>query len=93
VAAARVLLERGVSASPEERSGIVREAVAQAALRLGNTPAVARESYVSPELLEAFERGDKRFRRSRTGDVSEAEAESFVIRLLAAGRGAGTQPP
>ena len=43
---------------------------------LGNTPAVARRSYVDPRVVERFEEGDTI--RLRKG----ADAEREVVRLL-----------
>ncbi|HET7900448.1 MAG TPA: DNA topoisomerase IB [Candidatus Nanopelagicales bacterium] len=57
VTAAAVLLDRGPQDSDRARRRVVSEAMQTAASRLGNTPAVARSSYVDPRLIEAYHRG------------------------------------
>lgn len=75
VTAAAVLLDRGPQESDRARRRVVKEAVETAAARLGNTPAVARSSYVDPRVVEAYERG------MLTG--SGGSVESVVRDLLA----------
>ncbi|HLT84755.1 MAG TPA: hypothetical protein VKZ83_11035 [Phototrophicaceae bacterium] len=41
-----------------KRQAAVREAVKRVAEELGNTPAVSRASYIDPQVIDAFERGD-----------------------------------
>jgi DNA topoisomerase IB len=48
-------VERAASSSGRSRQ--VREAIAQAAEMLGNTPSVARSSYVDPRVIDLFEDG------------------------------------
>ena len=67
----------------------VLEAVRHSAGRLGNTPAVARASYVHPEVLTAYAEGrlrPERAARRRTstgaGPVPDPAAEAGVLRLL-----------
>ncbi len=62
---------------PRRRAGqrSVVEAVRQTADRLGNTPAVARRSYVHPAVLEAYVEGEIPRRRgagARGGDEAAA---------------------
>ena len=46
--------------SEREERAIVKEAIAQVAADLGNTPTVCRASYVHPRVLETFPTGDLR---------------------------------
>jgi DNA topoisomerase-1 len=78
-------------AGPERgRRKLAVAAVRSVADRLGNTPAVARGSYISPVVLEAFERGEVIgccFRPDEIGAVVARgmhEVEAAVARLLAA---------
>ncbi|MFE3454356.1 DNA topoisomerase IB [Nonomuraea sp. NPDC059194] len=66
-----VLAAKGLAAT-----GDVPEVVRQVADYLGNTPAVARASYVDPRVIEAFERG-------RTIDTT-GDVEAAVIDLIRA---------
>ena len=45
------------AANPREAKRAVVEAVKEAASRLGNTPAVARDAYIYPQVLQHFEAG------------------------------------
>jgi DNA topoisomerase-1 len=77
-AAAAVSLARsGPCDTPAARKRAVRDAVAAAAEELGNTPAIARGSYVDPRLLDAYE-GGTTIDRARVGAV-----ESELVTLLA----------
>lgn len=68
----------------EEKSDRMTE-VAEA---LGNTPTVARNSYVDPRVIEAWERGrtiaaaSRRARRAPSEDERRAVVERAVLRLL-----------
>jgi DNA topoisomerase-1 len=42
------------SHSEKERDKIISQVVQEAALKLGNTPAIARSSYIDPRVIEAF---------------------------------------
>ncbi len=53
VATALLGLDDSVISSPSTRDAALRDALREAATRLGNTPAVAKSSYVDPRLLEA----------------------------------------
>jgi DNA topoisomerase-1 len=86
VTAFRVLqgLEPPTSATAAHRNVVA--AVKQVAGRLGNTPAVARASYVHPGVFEAYEEGAIA-PRSASKDLSNLEAadvraEAAVVRLL-----------
>jgi DNA topoisomerase I len=50
--------EREVVPGRTSRTRLARSAVMAVAERLGNTPAVARGSYISPAVLDGFERGE-----------------------------------
>jgi DNA topoisomerase-1 len=54
VLAAVTLARHAGSESTAERDRSVREAVAEVAERLGNTPAVSRSAYIDPRVLEAY---------------------------------------
>ncbi len=51
------MLEGGMATSASRAKRRLREALAEVAQRLGNTPAVCRKSYVHPRLLDASEDG------------------------------------
>jgi DNA topoisomerase-1 len=76
-----------------ERKRNVVAAIRETADRLGNTPAVARRSYVHPAVVEAYESGRvPRSRRGRTTSRTEAAPgelkpadEAAVVRLLREG--------
>lgn len=55
--AARELARTGVLEDPREQERAIRAAVVATADVLGNTPAVARASYVDPRVLELFRHG------------------------------------
>lgn len=57
VTAAQVLAHEGAPTSSRDERRAVREAMAAAAERLGNSPAVARSAYVDPRLVEEFAAG------------------------------------
>ncbi len=65
---AHALRERG---KPTKRA--VSEVMKEVAEHLGNTPAVARKSYVDPRLVEAFEKGEV---------IGKGDPERAVLRLL-----------
>ena len=70
-------VERAASGSGRARQ--VREAIAQAAEMLGNTPSVARSSYVDPRVIDLFEDGHT------IGSVrSENGLDRAVVALLTA---------
>jgi DNA topoisomerase-1 len=61
----------------------VSEAVRQTADRLGNTPAVARRSYVHPAVLDAYVDGEIPRRRSAPpADLADPAEEAEVVALL-----------
>ncbi|WP_280273048.1 DNA topoisomerase IB [Nocardia wallacei] len=76
--------------SQRRRNSAVREVMTEVAEALGNTPTVARDSYVDPRVIEAWERGEtieaavRRARRARTDDERQAGVERAVLRLLRA---------
>jgi len=68
-------LQRATSSSGRSRQ--VREAIAQAAEMLGNTPSVARSSYVDPRVIDLFEDG-----RTIDRPRSENGVDRAVVALL-----------
>ncbi|MFC9917518.1 DNA topoisomerase IB [Agromyces binzhouensis] len=57
IAAADRLAEIGTAATSRARAAAVREAIVRASEVLGNTPAIAKASYVDPRVVEAYEHG------------------------------------
>jgi DNA topoisomerase I len=57
IVAADHLAGLGVESTARARSRAVREAIEEAAQVLGNTPAIARGSYVDPRVIVAYEQG------------------------------------
>jgi len=57
VIAARALAQAGPQQTPTGRRRAVRSAVEETAIALGNTPSVARASYIDPRLFARFEQG------------------------------------
>ena len=55
VAAARALARTGTQATPAARKRAVADAVREVAELLGNTPAVARSSYIDPRLIDHYD--------------------------------------
>ncbi|MGQ0777334.1 MAG: hypothetical protein ACT4NY_23455 [Pseudonocardiales bacterium] len=93
-AALAVQAADGVPDTPHAQARQVSAAMREVAGHLGNTPAVARASYVDPKLIERFEQGrtvlPALLRRGGTApssaDLSDddvrAAVEAAVIRLL-----------
>lgn len=57
VAAADRLAQLGVAGTKRARAASVKEAIVHASEVLGNTPAIAKSSYVDPRVIEAYEHG------------------------------------
>jgi DNA topoisomerase IB len=72
VKAATELAAAGPQPTAAKRKRVVAQAVREVADLLGNTPAVARASYVDPRVLDRFE----------NGDVVEPATEAGVRKLL-----------
>ncbi|WP_062989746.1 hypothetical protein [Nocardia anaemiae] len=74
--------------SQRARKSAEREVVAEVAAALGNTPAVARASYIDPRVIESFAGGVTiskalaRAARSVSEDGRQMVVERAVIRLL-----------
>ena len=72
--------------------GLIVEAVKDTAALLGNTPAVCRQYYVHPDVLDAFRAGElrDRLRRRNAGNTPAGlrPAEAAVLDLLAERAGA-----
>ena len=92
VALAAESAEKGVPGSERGRKRMVTAAVKQVSEHLGNTPTVARSSYVDPRVLERFEEGRTVLSAVRkldddvTGlpadDASRALLERAVVKLI-----------
>lgn len=78
VVAARAFADAGDPGTERGRRRVESAVMREVALRLGNTPAVARKSYVDPRLVELFRAGKVLKVR---GKGREAE-EAAVLRLL-----------
>ncbi|MDY1005305.1 DNA topoisomerase IB [Curtobacterium sp. CFBP9011] len=75
VAAAVDLAETGVLSSQAKRKKAISHAVKAASEVLGNTPTVARQSYIDPRLLDAYEHGE-------TFDPDRLHAAESEVRAL-----------
>ncbi|WP_258367448.1 DNA topoisomerase IB [Curtobacterium sp. MCBD17_008] len=75
VAAAVDLAQTGVLSSQAKRKKAISHAVKAASEVLGNTPTVARQSYIDPRLLDAYEHGE-------TIDPSRLHAAESEVRAL-----------
>ena len=80
VLTAVVLADRDSPSSATARRKLVKEAVAEVAEHLGNTPAVARSAYIDPRVVERFEEDDTIARTLRTADLEGIERA--VVRLV-----------
>jgi DNA topoisomerase I len=95
--AGTVLAAAALAAAEEPRNAshakrLVSAAIRQVAARLGNTPAIARKSYVHPAVLDAFAAGllADAFRAAHKGDERLNSEERAVLALLdRASRGNG----
>jgi DNA topoisomerase I len=83
----------GVPERERTRRRVVNRALEEVATHLGNTPAIARSSYVDPRVIERFEEGRTVLRALRrlengsapdlTDDATRAAVERAVVRLIA----------
>ncbi|GAA1832553.1 DNA topoisomerase IB [Pseudonocardia ailaonensis] len=85
--AAAVAEEGRVPRAQRARTRLVRRAVETVADHLGNTPTVARNSYVDPRVIERFEEGRTVLVAVRRGgdltdDRQRAAVERSVVRLI-----------
>jgi DNA topoisomerase IB len=80
------LAESGGPATKTARKRAVVSAMKEVAEFLGNTPALARSSYVDPRVVDAFEEGrtiaSTTRRRFKTADARQTALERAVLRLL-----------
>ena len=83
--------ESGMPQSERTRKRVVNQAVKQVSEHLGNTPAVARSSYIDPRVLEQFGEGRTVLPALRklagpmpdlTDDATRAQVERAVVRLI-----------
>jgi DNA topoisomerase IB len=83
VLAAAELAAAGPQRSATARKRTVARAMREVAEQLGNTPAVARSSYVDPRVVDLFNDGVvAEFTRPRRGQTDREAAERAVLRLL-----------
>ena len=68
-------------------SAPIKAAVQEVAEYLGNTPTIARNSYIDPRVIDLYEDGTTiasvARKRHRSADVRQAELERAVLRMLA----------
>jgi DNA topoisomerase-1 len=83
VAAAVDLAQTGPQRSEAKRAKAVSHAVRAAAGVLGNTPTVARQSYIDPRLLDAYAHGET-IDPART-HAAESEVRALLYRDLSTG--------
>lgn len=69
------------------RKRAVRDAVGQVAAYLGNTPTIARNSYIDPRVIDLYESGttigEVVRKRHRNPEIRRAEIERAVLEMLA----------
>ena len=69
------------------RQRAVKAAVQEVADYLGNTPTIAKNSYIDPRVIDLYEDGttiaSAARKRHRSADVRQAELERAVLRMLA----------
>lgn len=92
VTLAGLVAEDGIPTTVRARQRVVTATVKAVAAHLGNTPTVARSSYIDPRVLERFERGRTvvaALRRAATDDDgrpmdddARATLERAVVRLI-----------
>ncbi len=84
VVAAEALASSGEATSPAARRRALRAAAEEVAEQLGNTPTVARKSYMDPRVIDRFESGETIAASARRGSKPSKRAEAEVLRLLEA---------
>jgi DNA topoisomerase-1 len=94
--AAIELAEEGCCEDERQVKGNITNAVRRVAEHLGNTPAVCRDCYIHPSVLEAYAQGRtlEEFRPSRARRISRQQPEYDVeelalLKLLRAQKGGG----
>ena len=81
--AAVALADHGPSENEADAKGVVASAMRKVGRELGNTPAVARASYVSPKVIEQYYAGYtlEDFRRSRSRAHLSADERALLALL------------
>jgi DNA topoisomerase IB len=87
LAAVSIGRENGAPPSKAARARRVRQAVQEVAQYLGNTPAVARSSYIDPRVFDRFDAGETIHRAlsrvaKRNGFADREQIERAVVALL-----------
>jgi DNA topoisomerase-1 len=87
VEAARALVSLGRAETQRERTQLVKQAIEEVARHLGNTPTVARASYVDPRVVDLYHHGTVIDLPDAGGDIvtdekARAQAEQAVLELL-----------
>jgi DNA topoisomerase I len=78
VRAAQELAERGRPASETARRRVVAQVVRDVAEELDNTPAVARASYIDPQVIDEYHAGRTVAGRARTPEGDERETRELL---------------
>jgi DNA topoisomerase-1 len=71
------LLEAGPAPSPTRARRNINDVVRQVAERLGNTPAVCRQSYIHPEVVNAYLDGSLLDWQSRQNEAARGDGEGL----------------
>ena len=80
----------GRTPRPRSRQRVIKAVVSEVAEMLGNTPAVARRSYIDPRVLDSYLSGttigveiDQVETLAEVGDRRRREVERALLRMLA----------
>ncbi|MDX6571545.1 MAG: topoisomerase [Gaiellales bacterium] len=79
----QLLSAPGEASGRQELQAFVRDVIKQVALHLGNTPAVARSSYVHPGILQAFGEGSLEVPAALVNERLAPEEARFIAFLRA----------
>jgi DNA topoisomerase I len=79
----RMLEDAGTPSSAREAASVIVAVVKMVAVRLGNTPAVCRSSYVHPLVLSAYAEGDLTVARDAEADEHLSADEARLLTFLA----------
>jgi DNA topoisomerase-1 len=96
--AGTLIAAQGLSGERPGGNGAAKRAVAAVAVRLGNTPAVCRKSYIYPGILAAYadRAARRRWMRTRRGAAAPRglrEDEASLLRFLSAAAGVSGGAP
>lgn len=66
------------AATERDRKKIITQCIKKVARRLGNTPAIARSSYIDPRVITAYLKGDALQQATRRAQNSKTSASPYV---------------